>query len=313
MSELTLIKYIRRNFPQRQSAIVQGIGDDAMIFENGYAVSTDSFVEGIHFDFRYFTPYNLGYHCMGASLSDLAAISAKPICALVALFIPKNTKDREIKQMYRGFKCICQRYKCDISGGDIIESPFWGLTITVIGSTKKPLLRSGAKPGDFLYITNYLGLAETGRIALSKVYNQTLFAQSIKKHLYPEPRINEALNLRPYLNAGIDISDGLSTDAFHIAEESKVKIIIENIPIHPEVNLLCKKERLSALDFVLSAGEDFELLLTGKITKKIPGIKLFKIGRVVPGRGLYLSHNGKLQKLLPTGYEHLTSIIHHNY
>ncbi|MGQ9701493.1 MAG: thiamine-phosphate kinase [bacterium] len=305
MSELTLIKYIRKNFPQHQSAIVQGIGDDAMVFKNGHVVSTDSFVEGIHFDFRYFTPYDLGYHCLGASLSDLAAVSAKPICALVALYLPKNTKDYEIKQLYRGFKCICQRYRCDISGGDIIESPFWGLTITVIGSTRKPLLRSGAKPGDFLYATNYLGLAETGRIALSRGYSKSSFRQSIKKHLYPEPRIDESLKLRRFAHSGIDTSDGLSTDAFHIAEESKVKIIIENIPIHPEVKLLLEKEKLSPYDFILSAGEDFELLITGKITKRIPGISLFKIGRILEGRGLYLSYGGALKKIHPTGYEHL--------
>lgn len=305
MSELTLINYIRRNFPQRQNAIVQGIGDDAMVFENGYVVSTDSFVEGIHFDFKYFTPYNLGYHCMGASLSDLAAMSAKPICTLVSLFIPHNTKDRELKQLYHGFKCICQRYKCDISGGDIIESPFWGLTITVIGNTKNPLLRSGAKPGDFLYTTNYLGLAETGRIALSRGYSKNLFRQSIKKHLYPEPRIDESLKLRQFVHSGIDTSDGLSTDAFHIAEESKVKIVIENVPIHPEVKLLIEKEKLSPFDFILSAGEDFELLITGKITKKISGITLFKIGRILEGKGLYLSYGGRLKKIHPTGYEHL--------
>lgn len=305
MSELTLIKYIRKKFPRHQKEITQGIGDDAMVFKNGIVVSTDSFVEGVHFDFRYFTIYSIGYRCMGASLSDLAAMSAKPICALIALYLPKRTKDIDIRQLYRGFKIVCDRYNCDISGGDIIESPFWGITITVIGKTERPLLRSGAKPGDFLYTTGYLGLAETGRIALSKGYNKTLFVQSIKKHLYPEPRISQALRLRPYVNAGIDTSDGLSTDAFHIIEESEVRIIIESIPIHPEVDLLCKKEKLSSLDFILSAGEDFELLLTGKITKKISRIKLFKIGRVEQGSALYLLYNGKLKKLQPRGYEHL--------
>jgi len=305
MSELTLIKYIRETFPDHRDEILKGIGDDAMVFKNGFVVSTDSFVEGIHFDFNYFTKYNLGYRCMCASLSDLAAMSAEPICALISLYLPVQTKNSDIKQLYRGFNSICKKYKCDISGGDIIESPFWGITITVIGKTKKPLLRSGAKPGDFLYTTNYLGLAETGRIVLSEGYKKTQFTQSIKRHLYPEPRINESLRLRQFAHAGIDTSDGLSTDAFHLSEESKVKIVIENIPIHPEVRLLFKIKKLSPIDFILSAGEDFELLFTGKLIKKISGVKIFKIGKVMEGRGLYLSYAGKLKKILPSGYEHL--------
>ncbi|MEO0124412.1 MAG: thiamine-phosphate kinase [candidate division WOR-3 bacterium] len=305
MSELSLIKYIRKKFPQRCDEIAVGIGDDAMVLKNGIVISTDSFAEKIHFNFKYFSFCQLGFRTMGASLSDLAAMSAKPICALISLYLPSKTKDSEIKELYKGFSTVCKKFQCDISGGDIIESPFWGITITVVGKAEKPLLRSGAKPGDCLYTTGYLGLAETGRIVLGEGYKKNLFPESIKRHLYPEPRIYEALKLRKYLNASIDTSDGLSTDAFHLSEESKVKVIIENIPVHPEVQLLCKLKKISPVQFILSAGEDFELLITGKKIKNFPKIKLFKIGRIEKGAGVYISTNKRLKKIYPTGYEHL--------
>ncbi len=305
MGELSLIKYIRKKFPQTRYEIAKGIGDDAMVLKNGTVISTDSFVEGIHFDFKYFSKFALGFRTMGASLSDLAAMAAKPVCALISLYLTPKIKDSDIKDLYKGFYKICNKFQCDISGGDIIESPFCGITITVIGKTKKPLLRSGARPGDYLYTTGYLGLAETGRIILSEGYKKSLFPESIKRHLYPEPRIYEALKLRQYLNAGIDTSDGLSTDAFHLAEESGVKVIIENIPVHPEVRLLCKLKNISPVKFILSSGEDFELLITGKRLTNLTNIKLFRIGRLQRGKGVYILSGKKLKRIYPTGYEHL--------
>uniref|UniRef100_A0A7C6AFG4 Thiamine-monophosphate kinase n=1 Tax=candidate division WOR-3 bacterium TaxID=2052148 RepID=A0A7C6AFG4_UNCW3 len=305
MGELALIDYIRKRFHRKNPDISIGIGDDAMVLKNGIVVSTDSFVEGVHFEFRYFSKFALGYRAMCASLSDLAAMSAKPICALVSLYLPRRTKNNDVIQLYRGFGEICKKYQCDISGGDIIESPFWGITLTVIGKTKKPLLRSGAKPGDYLYTTGYLGLAETGRIVLSEGYKKRLFLQSIKRHLFPEPRIYEGLKIRKFANGGIDTSDGLSTDAFHLGTESKVRVIIDNIPIHPEVELLCKLKGISPVEFILSAGEDFELLIAAREIKNISGVKLFRIGRITKGKGIFILSNKKLKEISPSGYEHL--------
>ncbi|MGB9721204.1 MAG: thiamine-phosphate kinase [bacterium] len=305
MGELALIDHIRKKFHRRHSDISVGIGDDAMVLKNGIVVSTDSFVEGIHFEFKYFSKFALGYRTMCASLSDLAAMSAKPICALISLYLPSKIKDSDIKELYKGFAKVCDRFQCDISGGDIIESPFWGMTITVIGKTKRPLLRSGAMPGDYLYTTGYVGLAETGRIVLSEGYKKSLFPESIRRHLYPEPRIYEALKLRKFAHCGIDTSDGLSTDAYHIASESKVRVVIDNIPIHPEVELLCKLKRLSPLNFILSAGEDFELMITGKNIENISGVKLFRIGKITKGKGIFILSKKKLKKISPSGYEHL--------
>jgi thiamine-monophosphate kinase len=305
--ELMIIEYIRSRYPRRRKEIVKGIGDDAMIFRNGFVVSTDSFFEGIHFDLGYFTMQALGFHVMAASLSDLAAMAAKPVCALISLNLTKRIELEGIKQLYSGFEKLSKKYRFDIAGGDVVASPAFGMTITVIGRTRRPLLRSCAVPEESLFVTNFLGLAETGRIVLQEDMVRSEYPEAVKKHLYPEPRISEAIALKKYINTCIDVSDGLSTDAGHLAHESDVKVIIEqeHVPIHAEVGRLCNKLDIDPMDFILSAGEDFELLFTASRLPKVPNTKVFKIGHVSKGNGIFLSVRGKEQRMKPTGYEHL--------
>jgi thiamine-monophosphate kinase len=306
--ELAIIRYLRKRFPKRRGEVLHGIGDDAMVFRDGYVVSTDSFFEKTHFDLKYFSFYALGYHTMAASLSDLAAMGASPVSALISLCISKIINPKFVRELYDGFEEMTRKYRCDISGGDIVRCKTFGMTITVVGRAKKPLLRSGARPGDSLYVTNFLGLAETGRRALKDGYPEREYPDSTKKHLFPEPRINEAFAIKKYAASCIDTSDGLSTDAYHLAEESQVKIVIEaeHIPIHPEVGKICEVQGADPTRFILSAGEDFELLLAASRVPRIRGAKIFNIGRAVKGKGLYLSTHGKIRRIEPTGYEHIT-------
>ncbi len=306
-SELQLIDYIRKRFPHKRGLVKVGIGDDAMVMKNGTVVSTDSFAEGVHFDFKYFTKYDLGYRAMAGSLSDLAAMAAKPVCALVSLYLPKKTIMGDIVALYKGFRAASKDFSLDISGGDVIESPFWGVTITVIGMAKKPLLRSTAKPGQILLATNFLGLAEVGRLVLSQRSNKKEFPAAVEKHLYPRPRIKESLKFIRFATACIDTSDGLSTDAFHISEESKVKVVIEPcmLPVHTEVALFCRRKRIDPVKFILSAGEDFELLFTADKVPANIGFFVNRVGRIEKGRGLFIQTSEGLQPIRPSGYEHL--------
>jgi thiamine-monophosphate kinase len=305
--ELELIEYIRKQFPRRRREILKGIGDDAAVFRNGFVVSSDSFVEGVHFDLDYFDCFELGFRTMGASLSDLAAMAAEPVCALVSLYLPRGIQKKSIRELYRGFKSLADRFRFDISGGDIVESPYWGLTLTVIGFTRKPMLRGAARPGDKLYLTNYPGLSEAGRIVLQKKYPRDRFKNSIRRHLFPVPRVIEARILRKYAHAGIDTSDGLSTDAGHLAKESKVGIVINAaaLPIHPELKRLMKYHGIDPLRFMLASGEDFELLIAAPMIPVIKGLKITEIGRIIEGKGLWLDRGGRLSAMKPTGYEHL--------
>jgi thiamine-monophosphate kinase len=245
---------------------------------------------------------------MAASLSDLAAMGAAPICALVALSLSKKIRVNAVRELYDGLDELARKFRCDISGGDIVKSETFGLTITVIGRARKPLMRSGARPGDQFYVTNFLGLAEVGRVALKEKLPVSQYPDAIKKHLYPEPRINEAFAIGRYITSCIDTSDGLSTDAFHLSEESRVKIVIdaEHIPVHAEVGKLCNLKGVDATRFILSAGEDFELLFTANRLPKIGYVKIFRLGRVVKGSGLYISSGGRERAIRPEGYEHVT-------
>jgi thiamine-monophosphate kinase len=305
--ELEIIRYLRKRFPQRRNEIIKGIGDDAMVLKDGYVVTTDSFFDKTHFDLSYFSFFDLGYHTMAASLSDIAAMAASPVAVLVSLCIPQKIGIGAIRELYDGFSELVRKYRCDISGGDIVKCPTLGVTITVVGRAKKPLMRSGAKPGNFLYATNFLGLAEAGRIAFQHKYRESEYPDAMKKHLFPEPRIKEAFKMAKYATACIDTSDGLSTDAFHLAEESGVKIVIdaEHIPIHSEVGKLCALQHKDPTEFILSAGEDFELLFTAQKLPKIPGTAVFKIGRVMKGRGLFIVHEGRERSVKPRGYSHV--------
>jgi thiamine-monophosphate kinase len=305
--ELEIIRYLRKRFPKRRSEIIKGIGDDAMVLRDGYVVTTDAFFEKTHFELEYFSFFNLGYHTMAASLSDIAAMGASPVSALISLCFPKKIGMPAIRELYDGFAELTRKYRYDISGGDIVKCATFGITITVIGRTKIPLMRSGAKPGNSLYVTNFLGLAEAGRIALQHKYRESEYPDAMKKHLFPEPRIKEAFKIAKYATACIDTSDGLSTDAFHLAEESGVKIVIdaEHVPIHSEVGKLCALQRKDATQFILSAGEDFELLFTAPRLPKISGVRVFRIGRVMKGKGLFLMQGGQERSIRPRGYSHV--------
>ena len=305
--ELEIIGYLRKRFPARRSEIIKGIGDDAMVLKDGYVVTTDSFFDKTHFDMSYFSFFNLGYHAMAASLSDIAAMAASPVAVLVSLCITQKTGIRAIRELYDGFSELTRKYRCDISGGDIVKCQSFGITITAIGRAKTPLLRSGARPGNSLYVTNFLGLAEAGRIALQHKYRESEYQEAMKKHLFPEPRIKEAFRIAKYATACIDTSDGLSTDAFHLAEESGVKVVIEaeHVPIHSEVGKLCALQHKDPTEFILAAGEDFELLFSAPKLPRIHDTRIYKIGRVGKGSGLFLSAGGREQRIHPSGYQHI--------
>jgi thiamine-monophosphate kinase len=307
MGELDVMRYLRKRFPKRRRDIVKGIGDDAMVLRDGYVISTDSFFEQTHFDLDYYSYYDVGYHSMAASLSDLAAMAATPITALIALSVSRKIKARAIRELYDGLDELAKKFKCDISGGDIVASQTFGMTITVIGRAERPLLRSGARPGDNLYVSNFLGLAEAGRIVLQRKLPVSQYPDAVRKHLYPEPRITEAQAIRKFVSACIDTSDGLSTDAFHLTEESRVKIVIDadHIPIHSEVGKLCSLKGYDPTRFILASGEDFELLFTAQRLPKIARVKIFRIGRVTRGRGLYIASGRREYPLKPQGYEHI--------
>jgi thiamine-monophosphate kinase len=261
-------------------------------------VSTDSFIEGVHFTPSIFSPYNIGYKALGSALSDIAASGAKPTWYLLNLGIKKNQTIKEIKSIFKGLQYHERKYSIKLLGGDTTRSPFLFLSITVGGTTKKTIPRNQAKKGDRIYLTGNIGGSNMGLYSLQKKIKSNI----TKYHLTPEIRCEEALKLtRKYrINSMIDISDGFLIDANHIAEESgkRLDIIFKNIPICPECRKFAKKHSLNLEENVLTSGEEFELLFTSPDVIKETFVS--EIGYVSRGNGVYI--DGELTP--PRGYSH---------
>lgn len=303
--EFALLNWIKKRFKAVNHYIKLGIGDDAAFFKD-ILITTDSYVKDIHFSFDYLKENEVGQRVTCGAISDIIAMGGIPFALLLNLIAPKRMESKRIKNILNGIKRILDYYKVKLIGGDITEGKELVLSLTIIGKSKSPILRSGAKPGDYIYITGYPGISEAGRLLL--FHKIRGFKDLKERHKTPYPRIEVMKKIKNYINAMIDTSDGLSTDAFHLAEESKLKMVIEKdkIPVHNDLLKACKILKKEPEEFILNGGEDYELLFTSKFQCEgyIKNVKVTKIGKVEEGRGVFLKVDGKETRLKPKGYQH---------
>jgi thiamine-monophosphate kinase len=281
----------------------QRIGDDAAVIDvptgERLVVSTDTSVEGIHFRRDWLNNFEIGYRATAGSLSDLAAMAARPLGILIALTLPEGDK-REAREIATGIREGASAVLCPIVGGDLSSGRELSLTITVIGSAPRPLARSGAKVGQRVYVTGRLG----GPAAAVRAWRAgSEPAQSDRaRFANPVPRIEPAIGLvERGATSGIDISDGLMADVGHIAAASKVCIEIDAERI-PHV------DGVSALQ-AASSGEEYEIVVTApeidtaQFSEEF-GLDLTEIGRVVAGTtGIVLMQEGQ-RIAAPPGFDH---------
>ena len=308
IGETKAIELIARIARHRNREIVKGIGDDAALYRDGLVVTTDAYLEGVHFDRSYLELSAVGARAVCGTLSDIAAMCARPIGVYVSLMIPPGTTRRDLRELYQGMDAVCSVYGTGIAGGDIVSSPLLGLSLTALGRTRTPRLRRDCRPGDYVYVTGWVALAETGRLALKHGLNPRKYRHAIERHVCPLPRIREALSLASQIRGLIDTSDGLSTDAGHLAVESRVRITIDRaaLPVAPETIALCRELGIDLERFLVSSGEDYELLFTSPHSScVIRHASLTRIGSVERGSGVWLLDKGKLRRLRPSGYDHL--------
>lgn len=306
MKEFELInKFLAKRAGKRKDVIC-GIGDDCALLRvpSNYdvAVSTDSFIAGIHFP-KNTSPYDIGYKALAVNLSDLAAMGAEPAWATLAITLPE-VNESWIKQFCDGFFSLLKQYNMQLIGGDTTRGPL-SITAHVFGliPKNKALIRSGAKPGDLIYVTGTLGDAGAA-LKLPDEY-------FLKKLNHPIPRIREGLALHNIATAAIDISDGLAADLGHILEQSKVgaTIYIDNLPLSTKlVKAMSKK---AAQKLALSAGDDYELCFTVSPRKRsqLKAIEdkffIIHVGIIEQQTGLRIQdQQGNLFALEQTGYEH---------
>jgi thiamine-monophosphate kinase len=283
----------------------QRIGDDAAIIDvpkgERLVVSTDTSVEGIHFRRDWLSSFEIGYRATAASLSDLAAMAARPLGILIALTLPKGDTD-EAREFATGIREGASAVMCPIVGGDLSSGNDLSLTITALGSAARPLTRSGAKPGQSVYVTGRLG----GPASAVRAWRAGKEPRESDRARFasPVPRIEPAIGLAERgATSGIDISDGLTADLSHVAAASKVNIEIDADRI-PRVDGVTPAQ-------AASSGEEYEIVVTApridarQFSEEF-GLDLTEIGRVVAGSpGVTLLQGGKPISA-PPGFDHFS-------
>jgi len=254
------------------------IGDDCAVIRHGnknMLVSVDTFVEDVHFSLKYFNLDEVGQRCCEASLSDIAAMGGKALYATFSISVPDHSM---IGAVACGVKRSLLHHKVKIIGGDTTFSKSVIISFTVIGEASKPIYRSGAKPGDSIYVSLYTGLSEGGLYALKNKLKGFNILKA--KHKKPMARLDIAPKISKYANSMVDISDGLVSELYHLAYASNVSIVIDKIPIHPELKKLGLASKIDPKIMAFYGGEDFELLYT---TSKKPAQKPigFPLGKVI--------------------------------
>lgn len=327
--ELALLREIRARVARASGAGLRlGIGDDCALLRpragEELAITTDLSIAGRHFRLDWHPPEAVGHRTLTRGLSDLAAMGARPVAAFVSIGLPQELirkergRSRWIDRFFDGLLTLAEAYKTPLAGGDLAESSVAVADIVLIGAVPrgKALLRSGARPGDLLYVTGSLGGAAAGLARLAELaagQRHTQLPRISKKlqpllaaHLYPQPRIAQGIWLRQrrLATAALDLSDGLSTDLAHLCEESGVaaEVHAAALPIHSAATLVQ----------ALNGGEDYELLFTAApaalVPRVIAGVPITQIGRMVRARAgkplIALVTAEGVQALEAHGWEH---------
>lgn len=310
--ELEFLEWLRPRLPSHPRLHV-GPGDDAAVVRLAHGtalvVTSDLVSDGVDFELGRVSPRRIGHKALAVNLSDLAAMAARPVTAIVSLLLPREGADKLARELYEGILPLAAAHGISIAGGD---TNTWdgklAISITAMGETTKrgSLLRSGAQPGDRILVTGQFGGSILGR------------------HLDVEPRVQEALRLHANheLHAGIDCSDGLAHDLWHLCQASGCGAVVnlDQIPIADAAHQLAQDQpgQGSALEHALRDGEDFELILAvpapvaadlirTQPLRSLTGepVLLSEIGEFVKEPGLWSQSAGAERTILsPRGFEH---------
>ena len=315
LGEFQLIeRYFRR--PPRRHDVQRGVGDDCALVapraDSDLAVTVDTLVGGIHFlvDTE---PYGLGHKALAVNLSDLAAMGAEPAWVTLALTLPQ-AEEAWLDAFSRGFLALADRYGVALIGGDTTRGPL-SITVQAMGYVPKRggMCRSGARPGDGIYVTGALGLAGLG---LKQLMGRFAGADPDARLRLerPQPRLAAGAAIREIASACIDISDGLAADLGHILEQSGVaaRVDWESLPLPAAVAAYVAVSADWAMP--LTAGDDYELCFTvapewdEELAHRAATLEcpLSRIGTIEKGAGLRLFRAGFRQQLGGAGYQHFS-------
>ncbi len=326
-NEIEIIEEIRKRFSFPKN-LGTGIGDDSAFFrlEKPALLTADLMIEDVHFDLSYFSFYHLGFKIVSVNVSDIYAMGGKFLAFLLSLGLPQSISEEQLNDLFDGIQEALEHYKGYLIGGDISKSEKVILSGFAIGECDKPILRIGAEPGDKIFITAPTGLSSAGLSLLrgfteeekrqiketkdlSKLNHlDEKFGFSVRKliqrHLMPQAR--NPHRFKRIAKAMIDISDGLLIDLYRLCKENALgaEIYLARLPILSAVVKAAEYTNTDPLKFILSGGEDYELLVISK-DERAEDLGLIPIGRIIKEEGIYLNDPGKgIIPLKPEGWQH---------
>jgi thiamine-monophosphate kinase len=301
LGEGGLVRKIRDRFNDPTLAV--GIGDDAAVFDipAGYSAvfCSDLIAENTHFLRDLHPPESVGYKAVAVNVSDVGAMGGIPMHFLISLAAPGDLALDWIDGFFNGVEKACGRFGVSLVGGDSSASGTIFVDVSMIGRVRQncAVRRSGAQPGDGIYVTGTLGSSALG---LERLLAGDVKHPSVARHLYPEPRHRIGYAVAGRAHAMIDVSDGLSTDLNHIVEESNVsaRIYRNLLPAAPE----------AADGHVLHGGEEYELVITAPdLPGVIDGVPVTRIGEIVESttaNQVFLVEGAQVSVLHPRGWQH---------
>ncbi|HEX9573837.1 MAG TPA: thiamine-phosphate kinase [Myxococcales bacterium] len=322
MNELRLIDAFLAPFGLSRDAraagpgVLSGPGDDCAVVRPSagrkLVLKVDELVEGVHFDWRWFEPEDVGHKALAVALSDLAAAGARPRWFLCALGVRRKADAlRTARGMARGMAALARRQGCALVGGNVTRAAGWSVSLTALGEAARPRGRGGARPGDTLVVAGELGRAALGLRLLRAGRRKRSGGErtAVTAHLRPEPLVGAGLAAGGLAAAAVDVSDGLLRDLGHLCAASGcgAEVELSSLPVDPAV-------RAAGIELALSGGEDYALLFAVRARNlrrllaaiRRTGSPATAVGRFVAGRGIRLLEHGR-PRPLPTrlGWDHL--------
>ncbi len=326
LGEEALLEKMRRLFSSGLAAspanVIIGIGDDAAVTvpaAGSEVWTTDLLLEGIHFQPEWQTPRELGHKSLAVSLSDVAAMGAAPRYALLSVACSASTTVDYILELCHGVACLAAAHRLKVIGGDTTASGgplVVSLALSgVIPDGGTAVFRSGARPGDRVFVTGHLGSAAAGLLLLMRQAAGD-FPELREAFVRPEPRVQAGMRVRQHGGTGMtDLSDGLAADLRHVCQESGTgaRIFQSRLPISDALLRASRRFDFDATSLALEGGEDYELLFTARpensnwIASAVAaaGVRVTEIGEILPAEhGLLLSGDSGERLFKERGYDH---------
>jgi thiamine-monophosphate kinase len=305
-SEAGLIARLRDLFHTSfQTQVQVGIGDDAAVIKssnNKLVATVDMAVEDIHFNKKWSTPFQIGAKLTTANLADIFAMGAIPKYLLVAAGISELNNSETVTELAKGIRSVADKFEVTVIGGDLSKSEKMTLSITALGElSDQPILRSGARVGDLIYLSSLTGLSAAGLAILNRELDRPRYV--VEAHL--NPKLVAPDKLIKVATSMCDVSDGLATDAAHLSYASNVnfnlsKDLISQAADYKDLAELAKELNEDVFDWILTGGEDHFFLAT--VGKENESNELgIQIGSVGKGEGKLLLDGVEIKK---TGYQH---------